>query len=184
MWGKNKKQSIFQYDDILEYHIKKDSVFFTCPSAEDNAEVAALINGLLLEMSKEHTVFFYGYRLPAGGVTQIIDPSAILDNAEMILDPFKTFFHLREARIRVEHSDNACESTVYFFEKEVRWPDFLATSVLHDLAEFMKKGKLKAYFASTDQGADYRFECSRVYEEKLMGFFRSVAEAGYVVRRI
>ncbi|MCM1045526.1 MAG: hypothetical protein NC417_08435 [Candidatus Gastranaerophilales bacterium] len=72
-------------------------ITYTCTVA-DSESTAALFCDLLLEFSKEHTVFFMAHQLPNECVTKIFDPSIILEQAESLCHPIRTFLHLGEAR--------------------------------------------------------------------------------------
>lgn len=174
--------------DRLNYQIHKDSVLFICDGIDGNEKfrntaAADVINNLLLELSKGHAVFFAAYRLPDECVEEIFDAAVIIERAQVLLDPFHTFFHFREAKVNVANMFWAVEGTLYFFEEDVKWTDFLASSEIEDskLQKLLKSGKLHAYFQMYDHVSVYRCECGRAYEEGLRQFFEDMANAGYRV---
>lgn len=167
---------------ILKYKIKADSITFWCSAVDENKEAAKLLNKFLFDISKERKVFFHGYRLPYEDALKIIDPSVILEKAQILSDPFNIFFYLSKAKVDVSSFDCACEAAIYFFESTVEWSDFLATSVINKPMELIKKGILSAYFATVDQGADIWFECNRTYEGKALQLFKRMSDLGYEVK--
>ncbi len=174
---------MFLKDEILKYRTKANSIVFWCPGIEENNEVTILLNDFLLDISKERKVFFHGYRLPHKDDREIIDPAVILAKAEILLDPFNTFFHLSDARIKINHFDCACEATIYYFDNKVEWSDFLATSVIHKPIKLIEKGILSAHFTSNDHGADFWFECNKTYEKKVLQLFENMRNLGYEIKR-
>lgn len=185
----NRHNNKDKYKDELKYEIRSNSVIITCDAIDDkekykNIAAADLVNNLLLELSKDHAVFFAAYRLSNANVKDIFDPMVILDQAEILLDPFHTFFHLCEAKIEVANTFWAAECALYFFEKNVKWTDFLASSSIEDTkrAKLMKIGKLRGYFQVLDN-SEYLLECGRDYEDRLKIFAEDMEKTGYVVKR-
>lgn len=167
--------------NVLKYNIKADSIFFLCSGIDKNKDATILFNDFLLDASKDHEVFFHAYRLP--DVCEIIDVNAIISKAETLLDPFNTFFHLQEARIISNSFDNACNATIYYFDKRVNWADFLATSSRIKTAELIKAGLLFAHFSSLDHGADLWFECSRKHESTVLQLIEKISRLGWEINR-
>lgn len=173
----------------LYYEIKADSIMFACDAIDgykenENPVATHLIYDLLFELSEGHRVFMDAYRLPYEA--EIIDPSTILARTEAISDPFHTYFHLGEAKVNAANAFWAVDSTIYFFEKSVKWVDFLASFPIErlerlELKKLIQSGKLDAYFEMYDHGSDYIFECSRAHERRLLQFFEDMAGAGYEV---
>ncbi len=164
---------------ILKYNIKADYIEFWCTSVVDeNNAVATLFNDFLFDISKERRVYFYAYRLPCEDEHKMIDATVILAKTGILLDPFKTFFHLSDAKVNIERFDCACEAMMYYFKNEVKWSDFLASSVISRPEELIKKGILSACFSTTDQGADFWFECNKTYEKKVLQLFECLSNRG------
>jgi hypothetical protein len=84
--------------NVLKYNIKADLIFFWCSGIDENKDATILFNDFLLDTSKDHEVFFHAYRLP--DVCEIIDVNSIISKAGILLDPFNTFFHLQEAKVK------------------------------------------------------------------------------------
>lgn len=162
----------------LEYRMDSDSIALWCSGIDSDKELATVIQKFLLNMSKEHRVFFYGYRLPCEDVSKIIDPGVILEKAETILDPFHTFFYLSEAKMDIINTDYACETVLYFFEKDVEWNDFLVTWGMSDQMKSGRTPKLSAYFITADHGADYYFRCSNEYEKSVLQLLENMSKCG------
>ena len=64
----NRHNNKDKYKDELKYEIRSNSVIITCDAIDDkekykNIAAADLVNNLLLELSKDHAVFFAAYRL-------------------------------------------------------------------------------------------------------------------------
>lgn len=169
------------WENILEYNIKGDSIFFWSSGIDENKDATILFNNFLLDTSKDHEVFFHAYRLP--DVCDIIDINAIISKAEILLDPFNTFFHLKEARVKSNSFDNACQAKIYYFDKRVNWNDFLVTSSRIKSSELIKAGLLSAQFSSLDQSADFWFECSRKYESKVLQLIEEMSGLGWVIKK-
>lgn len=171
-----------KYINTLEYGMKGDSFFFKCDGIceGENPVAARLICDLLLELSEGHAVFFDAFRSDG----TIMEPTAILESAKMLLSPSFTFFHLSEARMKLSAPEPLVEGTLYFFEKSVEWNDFLVSAPIGEKKKraLRKSGKLDAYFELNDHGSFYCFECGRVYERRLLQFFEDMADSGYEVR--
>lgn len=174
-------------DERLKYVIYKNYIFFVCDAVDGDEEcknitAADLINGLLIELSKEHSVFYAADRLTKNAdVSMLLDTDVIIARATELFNPFYTCIHLSEAKIDITNND-CC--TVYFFEKDVEWADFLVSFEIGDLnlRKLIKRRKLCAYFEIRD-GSEYLFKCSRVYEKRLRQFFGDMANAGYEVSK-
>lgn len=182
MKHKKSKKNKLEYNR-LEYMIESGSIAFRCSGIDRDKELAAVIQNFLLDMSKEHKVFFYGYRLPCGNVSKIIDPDVIVEKAENMADPFHIFFYLSEAKLDIINTDYACETVLYFFEKDVKWNDFLVTSNMSNQMKTGKIPKLSAYFITADQGADYYFRCSRIYEKNVVQLLENMSKHGCEIAR-
>ncbi len=168
--------------DVFKYATRSDCIIFWCSGGiDENKDATILFNNFLLNISKEHNIFFSAYRLP--DVNEIIDASVIMSKAEMLLAPFHTFFRLSEAKVKSNCFDNACEATIYYFDKSVNWADFLATSSDINKAKLMKEELLFAYFSSLDQGADFRFKCNRKYENKVFELMDGMSSLGWQIKR-
>lgn len=169
---------------LLKYTIKADTITFWCNGIDekDNA-ITSILNKFFLDLSKEKKVFFHGYRLPDEDIPKLIEPSVILAKAEDLLNPFHIFLHLSNAKIKSNHFDYACETTIYYFENEVKWSDFLAASIVNQPLKLIKKGILSAYFISGDQGADFWFGCNKTYEKRVLQLFECMSELGYEIQK-
>ena len=122
------KYTIEDYN-YYEYAIKDDIISFKCGGIdEDEKTVAAMFDNFFLDMSKERKIFLYSYRLPEAYAVKLMDPSVIIEKAGILADPFQTFYHLSEAKIRSIYFQYASSVTIYYFENKVEWPNFLATS--------------------------------------------------------
>ena len=168
----------------MKYMLKDDSVIFWCTGIEEDEDaVASLINGFLLDLSEKHKVFLHAYRLPYEDVFKLINPAAILERAEALLESSKaSYFHLKSAQVNSKYFAYATESIVYYFEDTVEWSDFLATRI-DKPTKLIKEGLLSAYFASVDQGADFWFESNRVYEQEVLRLFEHLSNLGYIIRQ-
>lgn len=170
---------------FLRYTIKADTITFWCSGVDENDTAAgALFNDFLFDISKERKVFFHGYRLADEDIPELIEPSVIIDKAKNVLNTFHTFLYLSDAKIKSNHLDYACEATIYYFENEVSWYDFLATSVIDKPVKLVKKGILSAYFISGDQGADFWFGCNKAYEKRVLQLFECLSASGYKIKRV
>lgn len=169
--------------DYLTYKIEDDLISFWCNPADGNSMAATLFDDFLLDLSEGKKVFLYGYRLPDEEVHKIISCDAILTKAKVLLDPFKSFFHLSAAKVNSDCFDHASTTTIYYFNEDVEWTDFLATWAILKPKKFMKKGMLPAYFVSGDQGADFWFSCNRTYESKVFQLFEDLSKAGYEIKQ-
>ncbi len=172
------------YDMTLNYKIKSNLIVFWCSSAVDeNTAAATLLNDFLLDISKEQKVYFYGYHLPDKDEQEIIDPAVILAKAEVLLEPTKTFYHLSEAKVKVERFDCAYEATIYYFKDEVEWSEFLATSVIARPKKLIANGILSAHFSTTNQGADVWFESNKNYEQRVLQLFKDLSDLGCEIKQ-
>lgn len=175
------KKNVNLNKEFLKYNIENDSIVFWCTPVDGNDVATILLNDFLLDISKERKVFFHAYRLP--DAFKIIDPAVILAKAEVLLDPFNTFFHLSVAKVKSNCLEWASKSTIYYFEDQVEWLDFLATSVIAQPKKLIKKRLLFAHFTTVDQGADLWFECNRNYEKKVFQLFESMSSLGWEIKR-
>ena len=87
-----------------------------------------------------------------------------------------------KAKVDIVNLFWAVESTIYFFDKDVKWTDFLASSPIEESKrkKLVQNRKLCAYFQTFDN-SKYIFECSRDYENLLMKFVENMEGAGYEV---
>ena len=180
-WKNDPNRKAYGY---LRYNTKKESVVFYCNGCNrDEPELAALLNGFLLALSKERKVFFHAYRLPESDEPRIMDPAVVLERAERLLDPFNTFFYLSEAKMQVDQFEWACEAAIYFFKNEVEWPGFLASSIIERPIKLIENEILSAHFTIFDHGAHYWFECNKMYEKEVLQLIESMSELGYDVQQ-
>lgn len=169
---------------FIKYRIDKNSIVFWSSDISENISATKVLNEFLYDFSKEKKIFFHGYRLPEEHLTQIVDTKVILEKSEVIHDPFNIFLRLSDAKININYFDCACEAMVYYFDNKVKWTDFLATSIISQPKNYIKKRTLLAYFASIDQGADYWFECSKDYEENVLILLRTLSVLGCRVKQV
>lgn len=174
---------------FLKYAVKTDSISFKCTGLDETDEyIAKVFNEFLQTISIEKSVFFYGYRLCEKEITEIMDTSTILAKADHLIYPYHTFLHLREARIRSNHLYQVCEASIYYFEDEVKWTDFLASSLNalsnDEIRKLIRKGKMGACFMSVDGGADFWFECNNAYEAQVLQLFDKLEKAGCEIEKV
>jgi len=167
--------------DVLKYDIKAESIIFWCSGIDESKDATILFNNFLLDLSKGKEIFFHAYRLP--DEYEIIDENVIMSKAGILLDPFNTFFHLKEAKVKSNCFDNACEATIYYFDKRINWTDFLATSSSINSVQLIKEGLLFARFSCLDQGADFWFECNKNYKQKVLQLFDCMSSLGWEIER-
>ena len=87
-------------------------------------------------------------------------------------------------KININYFDYACETMIYYFDNNIKWTDFLATSIINQPINYIKNGTLLAYFASVDQGADYWFECSKDYEENVLKLLHELSVLGCRIEQV
>jgi hypothetical protein len=168
---------------ILKYEIRADSIAFWCTGIDGNSADAILLNDFILDMSREKNVFFHSYRLPNQDVPKMIEQSVILKKAEVLQDPFNTYFQLSEAKVKISCFYWACETNIYYFDNKIEWSDFLAAAPIKKPIELIQKGMLSAHFTTVDQGADYWFESNTSYEKKIMRLLESMSDLGYKIKQ-
>lgn len=174
----------------MDYRTDKKTIELWC-SDVGNASVAALLNLFLRDLSKGKQVFLRVHGLPNEDPAKTFDTGAILEKAQSLVDPLDVFFNVSGAGMDISRLDHACGTFVYYFDDKVKWADFLASSDAHRLKElvkdakkYIKRGMLSAYFASMDQGADFRMECSKDCEENVLALLRELSGSGCIVRRV
>jgi hypothetical protein len=171
-------------DGHLRYNIKKDSIVFYCIGIgiedrfyKNHAAVTTLFNDFLLGLSKEKKVFVEAYRLP--DELEIFDSTVILSRAEVLLNPFLTFFHLSEAKMQTNQLEWARDTHLYYFKPEVEWTDFLATVSIDRPIKLIKNGILSAHFSSTEHAGDFWFESNKTYEAEVLQLIESLSKLGF-----
>lgn len=169
---------------FIRYRIDKDSIVFWCSDISINNSATTVLNNFLYDFSLEKNIFFHGYRLPEEHLPKMVDTKAILEKSEIILDPFNILLHLSNAKININYFDYACETMIYYFDNNIKWTDFLATSIINQPINYIKNGTLLAYFASVDQGADYWFECSKDYEENVLKLLHELSVLGCRIEQV
>ena len=170
---------------FLNYKIKANTITFWCTDIDVNEKtVAALLEDFFLDMSKERKIFLYGNQLSDGYTVKLLDPLVILKKAQSLTDPFQTFYYLSEAKIKSNYFQYASSVTIYYFENEVEWLDFLATSVIEKPRKLIKKGILSARFSSVNHGTDFWFECNKVHEKRVLQLLEDISNLGYNVKRV
>lgn len=174
----------YKNEVFIKYRIDNNSIVFWCSDISKNSSVTIVLNKFLYDFSRNKNVFFHGYRLPEEHLPKLVDTKVILENAEIIHDPFNIFLKLSDAKININHFDCACEAMVYYFDNKVKWTDFLVTSIINQPKNYIEKGTLLAYFASVDQGADYWFECIKDYEENVLILLRTISALGCRVKQV
>lgn len=163
-----------QYEDFLEYSVKGDIICFASTRvSEDEVDIGTVFNDFLLELSKDHQVFFYTYRL--NNISYIVDENLILSKAQVLLKNDITIFHLKEAKIKSSaFIENVCESEIYYFHKSVS---------LYEKKELIKSGLLDARFVIMDHGVDLYFEGIRKYENEVLQLIQNVSRQGWETRQ-
>lgn len=134
-------------------------VRFSCPGLNKNEiDFAALFDDFLLTLSKEKNIFVHTYRL--SDIRDLIDESAIMSRANVLLDSHNSFFQISELKTKTVNfgDDVICEAQFMFFDKKVNWIDFLASYQKINSIRLIKSGLLSACFYVNDHGADFSFE--------------------------
>lgn len=167
---------------MVKYNIEKETVLFWCTGIDEDSKETILFNDFLLETSKNHNVFIHTYRLP--NIYDIIDKELIISKSDILLDPFSSFYHIKEARFKSNYFSNACETKIYYFDKKVNWADFLSTYPKVNTEKLMQEGLLSACFCSVDQGADFWFECNKSLEKKVLNFFKDLSGFAYDIKQV
>lgn len=178
----------------IEYRIKKNTICFRC-SDIGNIPVATAINEFLQNLSKGKKVFLHGYRLEEEELPKMVETGASMEKAEMLYDPSHVFLDASDAKINIHHLEYACEAFVFYFDRKVKWTDFLASSYIHrpkkyikyilrDLVNYIKEGILSAYFVSMDHGADFWFECGKDQEENVLALLQTLSNLGCIVKQV
>lgn len=143
----------------LRFAVDSDIVRFSCPGLEKNEmEYAALFDDFLSALSKEKNTFVHTYRL--SDIGELVDESAIMSRANVLLDSCSSFFHLSELKTKCANfgDDIICEAEFMIFDKKVKWNDFLVSYRNINSIKLIKSGLLSAVFYVVDHGADFCFE--------------------------
>lgn len=117
-----------------------------------------MFDAYLLTLSKEKNTFVHTYRL--SNIRELVDESAVMSQANVLLEPYHSFFHLSEPKTKSANFGDViiCEAQFMCFDKKVKWDDFLASYQNINAIKLIKKGLLSACFYVDDHGADFRFE--------------------------
>lgn len=169
-------------DPFLNVFIDSDTVRFWCSGLEKNEiEFADLFDAFLLDLSKGKNTFIHTYRLT--DISKLVDESTIISRADILLDPFQTFFDVSELKTKSANfgDDIICEADFMFFDKKVKWDDFLASYRNIDFIKLIKSGLLSAHFSVTDHGADFEFEADIKKPGIVQAFFRQLSEMGWQI---
>ncbi|MDE6642101.1 MAG: hypothetical protein K2K63_16440 [Acetatifactor sp.] len=156
---KLKMLSKYNFNPYLRLAVDSKMVRFSCPGLDKNEiEHAALFDDFLLALSKEKNTFVHTYRL--SDISELVDESAIMSRADVLLEPYNSFFHLSELKTKSADfgDDIICEAEFMFFDKKVKWDDFLASYQNIKSTKLIKSGLLSACFYVMDHGADFCFE--------------------------
>lgn len=153
------KLSKYNFNPYLRLAVDSEIVRFSCPGLDKNEmEPAALFDDFLLALSKEKNTFVHTYRLSE--ISELVDESAIMSRADVLLDPYNSFFHISELKTKSADfgDDIICEAEFMFFDRKVKWDDFLASYRNINANKLIKNGLLSACFQVNDHGADFCFE--------------------------
>jgi hypothetical protein len=166
--------------NTLAHSQGKGMIAFKCLGLDEGEAEASLFDEFLLEVSQGRSVFVEAYRLPTATV---IAQEAIIAQTGVIADPFRTFFHLTEARVHCGSLTWASEFGVYCFDPQVGWERFLATVPIREPQRLLKNGLLSAYFLSYDQGSDFAFLGSQSTQEAAFRLFGSLSACGWRIEK-
>lgn len=170
---------------LLYYCIKRDNIICCCSGLnKDEKEAANIFDDFLLDISKGSNVFLHTYRL--SDISDIVDYKTVISRADILLDPYNSYFHLAEAKVKSERfsDDTCCELQFFFCNKDVKWEDFLATSAFKMQKKLFKSGLLSGVFNVGDHGADFAFEFDKTYAEKIFDFFDKLDKWGWQIKKV
>lgn len=156
---KYKILSKYKFNPFLRLAVDSEIVRFSCPGLDKNEiEPAALFDALLLALSKGKNTFVHTYRL--SDISELVDESTVIARANVLLEPYNSFFHLSELKAKsADYGDDIiCEAEFMFFDKKVKWEDFLVSYRNINSIKLIKNGLLSACFYVMDHGADFCFE--------------------------
>lgn len=172
----------YDTDRFLKVFTDSDTVRFRCSGLEKNEiEFADLFDAFLLDLSKGKNTFIHTFLL--ADISKLVDESTIISRADVLLNPTQTFFHVSELKAKSANfgDDNICEADFMFFDKKVKWGDFLASYRNIDFIKLIKSGLLSAHFSVTDHGADFEFEADIKKPGIVQTFFRQLSELGWQI---
>lgn len=170
----------YDTDRLMKVFTDSDTIRFRCSGLEKNEIVYAdLFDAFLLDLSKGENTYIHTYRLV--NISKLIDESTIISQADVLLDPFQTFFHVSELKTKSVYfgDDNICEADFMFFDKKVKWGDFLASYRNMDFIKLIKSGLLSAHFSVSDHGAGFEFEADIEKLSIVQNFIRQLSELGW-----
>lgn len=175
----------YHNSSLLYYCIKHDKVEFYCAGLNKNEkEVASIFDNFLLDISEANNVFLHTYRL--SDINDIVDSRTVIARADVLFDSYNSYFNLSEARVKSAcfANDTCCEVQFLFFNKKVKWEDFLASSIFEMRKKLFKSGLLSAIFYVNDHGADFVFECNKTYKEKVFNFFDELSKMDWQIKKV
>lgn len=170
---------------LLHYCFEHDKIKFHCPGLSKNEkEVASIFDKFILDISKSNKVFLHTYRLD--DISDIVDPKIVISRANVLLDLYNSYFQLSEARVKSDcfANDTCCEVQFFFFNKDVKWEDFLASSIFEMRKRLFKSGLLSAVFYVNDHGADFVFELNKTYSEKVFNLFDELNKLDWEIKKV
>lgn len=156
---KLKMLSKYNFNPYLRLAVDSKIVRFSCPGLDKSEiEPAALFDDFLLDLSKGKNTFVHTYRL--SDISELVDESKVMLRADVLLEPYNSFFQLSELKTKSAGfgDDIICEAEFMFFDKKVKWDDFLASYQNIKSTKLIKSGLLSACFYVMDHGADFCFE--------------------------
>lgn len=170
---------------LLQYCVKHDRIVFSCLGLDKNEkEAAKIFDSFLIDISRGNNVFLHAYRL--SDISDIVDPQTVISQTDVLLDPYNSYFYLTEAKAKSVYfaNDTCCEAQFFFCKKNVKWEEFLATSVFKMRKKLLKSSLLSAVFYVYDHGANFAFESNKIYEEKIFDFFDSLTKLGWQIKKV
>lgn len=177
-----KNKTDYNTDSFLNVFTDSDTIRFRCSGLEKNEiEFADLFDAFLLELSKGENTFIHTFKL--SDISKLVDESTIISRADVLLNPDQAFFHVSELKTKSVYfgDDNICEANFMFFDKKVKWDDFLASYRDIDYIKLIKRGLLSARFLVFDHGADFEFEADIGKRDIVQNFFRQLSELGWQI---
>lgn len=173
------------FPPLLKYCVKQDKIKFHCTGLSKNEiKTAGIFDNFLLDISKVNNVFLHTYRL--SDISDIVDPKTVISQANVLLDLYNSYFYLSEARVKSDSfaNDTCCEVQFFFFNKDVKWEDFLVSSIFEAQNKLFKSGLLSAVFYVNDHGADFVFEFNKTYLEKVFSFFDELNKLDWQIKKV
>ncbi|MEE0060608.1 MAG: hypothetical protein UE295_07265 [Acutalibacteraceae bacterium] len=170
---------------VVQYCVEKDEIKIHCSGLNQNEKrVADIFNEFILDISKSNNVFMHAYRL--FDISKIVDSNAVISQANVLLDPHHSYFYLSEARVKTEYlsDDTCCEIQFFFFDKAVKWEDFLVSLDTKMKKRLFESGLLSAVFYVEDHGADFVFEFNKIYSEKIFNLFDELKGLGWEIKQV